>query len=436
MVALLALAIGGAGGYYLGRALRTPGEGRQPTPPGLLTRSELVSLAETLEKNQCYAEAARAWQKAAELAPPAGGERAETLFRIGKNLSLANRHEEALAFLFAAEAADRDGRWKQSVNRLVMEGLSALGREDARAYQAARRMSLAPTTQDAGGRVLADIGGEPITELDLQVFARRMMTSQLAPQQAMMPPDAFARAVESQLERFRTPEGRRQLLDAYISREVLYREALASGQADRKEVQEQINEARRQVLVTAFVEDQIARTVHVGETDVRNHYEAHKADYVEPQAVQVEAIVVDSSEAKKQVSDALDAGTDFAEVRRRHSTTQPADPFDGWIERDGRVPLVTDGKAALAHLFALEKGEVGRKWFEGVGGRWIRFRLKDKRDERQMTLEECRDRVERDLRMRKQQDSVEQLQRSLQTKYKVTMHEDKAEMREGGKAKQ
>ncbi len=399
----------------------------------LLSHAQTVSLAETLEKNQCYAEAARAWQRAAALAPPSDGEKAEAFFRIGKNLSLANRHEEALAWLFAAEAVDRDGRWKQSVNRLVLEGLSALGREDARVYQAQRRTSLDLKADKDAGEPVAAIGGEPITDLDLQTFARRMVMRQMGAQRAFMTPEALRKAVDAQLEQFKSADGRKQLLQAYISQELLYREALAAKQPEQKEVQEQIVDARRQILVGAFLDDYLSRNLHIGETDLKNAYEANKAEYIEPEAVKVEAIVVESEAARKEVSDALDAGTDFAAVREKHSTQKKAadspDPFDRWIARDGWVPMVSDSKAALAHLLSLEKGDVSRKWFSGNGGRWLRFRCVDRRKERQLDLAECRDRVERDLRGRKQEELIKQLEQALQAKYKVVMNEQTTERR-------
>ena len=118
-----AVVIAWAIGFFL-RPGRIGPNGRTPPPstdaPALLSAAELASLAEMLERNQLYAEAAKAWQRAAELSPPADAARAERLFRIGKNLSLAGQHEPALAYLLAAETADREGRWRESINTLCL----------------------------------------------------------------------------------------------------------------------------------------------------------------------------------------------------------------------------------------------------------------------------------------------------------------------------
>ena len=393
----------------------------------LLSHAELRTLAETLERNQLYAEAACAWEQAARQAPPQGADKAATLFRIGKNYCLAHEHERAMSYLFAAEAADQEGKWKASLNKLVLEGLSALGLEDVRAHQAAQRIALEPAGDEAS-KTVAEIGGEPVTELDLRSFARRMVTQQLSMQRQVMSAEAFEEAVESGLDRFRSAEGRQQLLQMYVSQELLYREALAAGLPEHEEVRQRTSDARRGILTDAYLREYLDRNLHIDETDLENAYEANKAEYVEPEAFKAEAIVVETEEAKEQVSEALNAGTAFAEVRAGFSTRPPEgdgpDPFDRWITRGGWVPMVADSRTALAHIVSLQVGEVGGKWFEGTGGTWLRLKLADHRPARQLALSECRERVERDLRAAKQSDLLRQLQRSLQDKYQVVIRED------------
>jgi hypothetical protein len=214
----------------------------------------------------------------------------------------------------------------------------------------------------------------------------------------------------------------------YVGQELLYREALAAGLPDDEGVRQRTVDARRSILTEAFVGDYLDRNLHIDPTDVENAYEAKRADYVEPEAFKVDAIVVETEEAKEQASAELDAGTDFADVRDEFSTVKPdgtsPSPFDRWISRGGWVPLVADARAALAHIVSMEKDEVGGKWLDGTGGKWIRFKLVDHRPARQLALSECLDRVEGDLRSAKRRDLLEQLQRSLQDKYNVVVHEE------------
>ena len=106
-------------------------------------------------------------------------------------------------------------------------------------------------------------------------------------------------------------------------------------------------------------------------------------------------------------------------MRGEHGLDETGIP-DDWLTRDGVLPGVTDGRAALAHLFALDVWKVSDRWFEGAD-RSYRFRVVERRDPRQLPLDECRVRVERDLRMRKQQQAIQTLQASLAAKYRVTI---------------
>ncbi|MBN1491285.1 MAG: peptidyl-prolyl cis-trans isomerase [Phycisphaerae bacterium] len=424
VLAVITLVLGGALGFIAGPIVhaRWAGSAGTAAKPGLIDAAELATLAETLEKNQLYEEAANAWAEASALAPPPEGEKAERLFRIGKNLHLAGRMESAIAYLLAAEAADRDGQWRQSIDRLVLEGLSVLGKEDVRAYQAKRRLSLATGEPDDADKPLGEIGGEPITETQFRGYLRRMAEHMLAPTLGATSPDARDEAIEAQAERLAAPEYRQQILQQYIAGEVMVREALATGVAERPDVREAIADARRQVLLSAYLDDYLASSLILDETDVKNAYEANKARYVAPEAIRVEAIVAVDDAARTAASVAIEAGTAFGEVQAKFSEAEASDAFAAWIPRDGEVPLVADNEAALAHLLALDPGEVSPKWFAGPDGQWIRFRLAERRAERQETLDECRDAVEADLRMEKQAALLRQLEQTLRAKYDVVIH--------------
>ena len=98
------------------------------------------------------------------------------------------------------------------------------------------------------------------------------------------------------------------------------------------------------------------------------------------------------------------------------------------------MPLVKEGRAAIAHVLLLKPDEVGTKWFETHDGKWIRFRGAERRDQRQLVLDECRDRVEQDLRSQKRTELIEKLQESLRKKYNVVVHQPPATQPEESKS--
>lgn len=420
---LLALLIGIVAGSAVHTVFNRPATLPLPSSTtDLLSHEELTALADKLERNQLYVQAARVWQQAARIETPENDRRAEVLFRIGKNLHLGGEHEEAARYLLAAEAADEKDRWSGSINKLLLESLSALGLEDVRAYQAKRRVSLAKTDD----KPVAEIGGEPVTSTDLDTFARQMVESQMGMQRSVMSAEQFEQLVKTQLEPYQAPEGQQQLLQAYLSRELLYREALAKGLAEHQKVRDRILDARQSVLIQAYMDDYLGESLQLTDTDVRNAYEAKKEEYIEEEAVKVDALVVGNEEEKKAVDTALESGTGFDELQTKYREEGKPDPFDRWLTRDGWVPMVKEPKAALAHLFLLDAGKVGSKWFETNDGKWVRFRLAERREQRQLTLDECRDRVERDLTAQKREELIGRLQETLRSKYEVIVHEKPA----------
>jgi hypothetical protein len=420
--ALLALLIGivvGSAVHVVFKRSATPPSAPSPaTIP--FNHDELTSLAEKLERNQLYVQAARTWQQVMACEPPEGEQRAEMLFRIGKNLNLGGAHEEAARYLLAAEAADDEERWSGSINKLLLESLSALGLEDVRTYQAKQRVSLAKKDD----KPVAEIGGEPITSTDLDTFARQMVESQMAMQRSMMSPEQFSQLVETQLEQYRTPEGRQQVLQAYLSRELLYREALAKGLADQQEVRSRMLDVRQSVLIQAYMDDYLGESLQMTDTDIRNAYEAKKDQYMEEEAVKVDALIVANEDEKKAVDAALEGGTDFNELQAKYREEGESNPFDRWLTRDGWMPMVKEPKPVLAHLFLTDAGTVSPKWFETNDGKWVRFRLAERREQRQLSLDQCRDRVQRDLSQQKRQELTDQLQEKLRSKYEVVIHEE------------
>ncbi len=429
LIAAAMLVAGAVIGYVLaphGRTAPDDPSGEAPgtvaAQPELLSADEYRTLGERLERNQLFAQAAEAWLAASRLERPADSARADRLYRIGKNLHLAGDHDRALRYLFAAEAAGPRDTLKTTIDSLVLEGLSALGLEEVRDYQALQRARLsatAATTQNAPDE-LARIGNEPITERELMTFARRRVDRQLRGQRAFLSRDALEQAAAAAMARFETPQARHVLLQNFLRDELLYREALAHNIPDRTEVRQAVVDSRRSVLIEAFLDYYLRQSVQIDDAGVQDAYEANKQRYVEPEAIRVEAIVAADEPAQDAVTQALEAGTDFDAVRSEHSAGGDEKSGDAWVARDGFLPGVSDARAVLAHLFTLEPGQVSDRWFEADGGSY-RYRVVDHRPQRQLELDECRDRVEQDLRQRKQQQAIQTLQASLAEKYDVSV---------------
>ena len=149
----------------------------------------------------------------------------------------------------------------------------------------------------------------------------------------MMSPDQYKQFVETQLEQYQAPEGQQQLLQAYLSRELLYREAMTKGLAEQQKVRDRILDARQSVLIQAYMDDYLGESLQLTDTDVRNAYEAKKEEYIEEEAVKVDALGVGNEEEKKAVDTALESGTGFDELQTKYREEGKPDPLDRWLTR-------------------------------------------------------------------------------------------------------
>jgi len=121
-----------------------------------------------------------------------------------------------------------------------------------------------------------------------------------------------------------TPEGRREVLDILITRELLYQEAVKRHLEKERSIQDKIAEARRTVLVEAMMDRLTARMV-MGNT-LKNYYEAHRNEFRE---VRASHILVESEEEARALKRQLNAGADFSELARKFSRDARSGPAGG-----------------------------------------------------------------------------------------------------------
>lgn len=160
-----------------------------------------------------------------------------------------------------------------------------------------------------------------------------------------------------------TAEGRRQIVDGMIRRELLTQAASRDGFAERPDVKEAIARATAQILADAYTRDALARA-DVSESALRAYYEAHAPDFRLPGRVRARHIVTADRTAADAVRAALQHGADFAQLARERSL----DPYTretggelGWIARGVMVKPFEDA------LFALGAGDVSAPVASGRG---------------------------------------------------------------------
>ncbi|HEX3595433.1 MAG TPA: peptidylprolyl isomerase [Polyangiaceae bacterium] len=239
----------------------------------------------------------------------------------------------------------------------------------------------APTggiSADLAARVLARVGDRTITLGDYVAVLDGM--------------DRIERA------RYQTADRREQLLKEIVDVELLSKEAERRGLADKPEARE----LERQILrdeVFAELRDKQPPLDQIPAGDVRAYYDAHRADFKEPERRRISHIVVrDKATAERILAEARTAtAKQWGELARKSSLDKP--PADVPDELAGDLGLVSPpsfGKnddprvpeAVRAAAFEIdEPGHVLGHLVEARGFHIVR--LTSKNDARDRSLEEA-----------------------------------------------
>jgi peptidyl-prolyl cis-trans isomerase C len=202
---------------------------------------------------------------------------------------------------------------------------------------------------------------------------------------------------------------RAMVRDELINREVLMQEAQKSGVAKRPEVQAQLDMARQEVLVGAYIRDWMRKNP-VTDADVQKEYERAKAQTGDKE-YKARHILVETEEEAKGLIEALKKGGKFDELASKNSKDTGSAQRGG--DLDWNVPGTYDKQFADA-MVKLEKGKYTDAPVRTRFGFHI-IQLDDVRPVKFPALNEVRPRISQQITQQK----IDELVKSLRAKAKV-----------------
>jgi peptidyl-prolyl cis-trans isomerase C len=197
--------------------------------------------------------------------------------------------------------------------------------------------------------------------------------------------------------------------DELINREVLAQEAQKSGVAKRPEVQAQLDMARQEVLVGAYIRDWVKNNP-VSDADVQKEYERAKTQAGDKE-YKARHILVETEEEAKGLIEQLKKGGKFDELASKNSKDPGSASRGG--DLDWNVPGTFDKQFSDA-MVKLEKGKYTEAPVRTRFGFHI-IQLDDVRPVKLPALNEVRQRISQQLT----QTRIDQLVKSLRAKAKV-----------------
>ena len=137
-------------------------------------------------------------------------------------------------------------------------------------------------SDQAGGKIVAEIGAEKITEADLDALIENMIANQLIPMQGFMTAQQLNEQKKQILLQYKTPQAKQQFLQVWLAQEILYRQALEEKLTDQADVKKMLDDSARAALSQHLMTARLADKINITDNDLKTFYQANKDKYIEP----------------------------------------------------------------------------------------------------------------------------------------------------------
>jgi peptidyl-prolyl cis-trans isomerase C len=206
-----------------------------------------------------------------------------------------------------------------------------------------------------------------------------------------------------------TEQMRGMVRDELVNREILMQEAQKAGIAKQPEVQTQLDMARQEIIVSAYLRDWV-RKHPITDAEVQQEYDKAKAQHGDKE-YKARHILVESEDEAKALIAQLKKGGKFDDLATKNSKDTGSAQRGG--DLDWNVPATYDKQFADA-MVKLEKGKYTETPVRTRFGFHI-IQLDDVRPAKFVSLAEAKPRIQQRLA----QNRIEELVRGLRAKAKV-----------------
>jgi peptidyl-prolyl cis-trans isomerase C len=248
------------------------------------------------------------------------------------------------------------------------------------------------------GQVLAEVNGSSITTGD---FNRELKN---------LP--EYLKAMAD------TPEGRKEMLDTMVIRELILQQATKDGLDKSADIEEKMKDLKKRLIVESFLKKKVESESQVSDADLQKFYEQNKEKFKTGEQIRASHILVKTEPEAKDILAKIKAGGNFEELAKKNSVDSSAAKGGdlGWFGKGSMVPVFE--KAALA----LKEGQVSDVVKSDFGFHIIK--LTGKRPAGIRPLEEVKDQIKGAIMPTKQQEVFQKIKEELKKSAKIAIKED------------
>lgn len=241
-------------------------------------------------------------------------------------------------------------------------------------------------------KILATVGGMPITEEDV---------------------DGFLTGLGQRGQGYNNPEGRKIVLEQLIGNKLLLLDAKRNLLEAEPTFKAQLAKLKDNLL-TSFAAEKVISSVTVSDKDARDFYDANPDKFLADESVNASHILVDTEEKARELIAKLNEGASFEELAAEHSSC-PSKANGGNLGDFGRGQMVPEFDKAV---FEMEVGAVSAEPVATQFGYHV-IKLNSKTEASVMAYEEIAEEIKRALLAEKQQKAYESKINQLKILYPV-----------------
>lgn len=215
-----------------------------------------------------------------------------------------------------------------------------------------------------------------------------------------------------------TPQGRKEMLDTIVIRELILQQASKDGLDKGPEIEEKLQDLRKRLIVESFLKKKVEADSKVSDEDLKKFYEQNKDKFKAGEQIKASHILVKTEAEAKDIAAKLKSGGNFEELAKKSSVDSSAAKGGdlGWFGKGSMVPAFE--KAALA----LKEGQISDVVKSDFGFHIIK--LTGKRAAGIRPLEEVKDQIKAAIMPTKQQEIFQKIKDELKKTAKISIKED------------
>jgi len=215
-----------------------------------------------------------------------------------------------------------------------------------------------------------------------------------------------------------TAEGKKEMLETMIIRELIMQEATKDGVENSPAVKEKLEELKKRLVVEAYLKKKVEEQAKVSDEELRKFYDQNKDKFKTGDQVKASHILVKSEKEAKDLLAQIKGGANFEELAKKYSTDGAASKGGdlGWFSKGSMIPEFE--KVA----FAMKENQTSDIVKTKFGFHIIK--LTGKRPAGERSFDDVKEQIKSSMLPAKQQEVFQKLKEELKKSGKYSIKED------------